>query len=202
MTGAPPAAPDQGTSRPSSPVTPDNQSDDRDHGEAPRSPDDPTPEAETPPPPPEESPRAPVGPATVRLEPSARLLSVGQQVGVRVVIEGATDAASVPFRVVFDPAVLRFARAQQGPFLGRDGNAVAFMAGPNQDGGQVIVGLSRLGEVAGLSGSGDLCTLTFTAIGPGATGLIFDDAKIRTAEGDLASATFVPAALQVRPVAP
>jgi hypothetical protein len=122
---------------------------------------------------------------------------VGGPLVLHVLIDGALDAASVPFHVVFNPAVLRFERGDEGPFLS-GGGQTAFFASPTSTGERVVVGLSRLGAEQGVSGSGELCRLQFTAIGAGDTALAFDRAKIRGVRNTILPASFAPARVTVR----
>ncbi|MCP3980516.1 MAG: hypothetical protein GY716_14535 [bacterium] len=123
--------------------------------------------------------------------------SIGDTVSVTMLIDFATDVGHAPFHLLFNPAVLRFEQGSEGPFLGSDGNPTAFFAAPSSAGGAVVVGLSRLGRVPGVSGQGELCTLQFTAIGSGPAGLAFSRAKVRAPDTRILESAFLPAALTV-----
>jgi len=123
---------------------------------------------------------------------------VGDRVTLRVVIENARDVGSVPFYVVFDPAVLRFEGGQQGPFLGSDGRQMAFFASPTSSGNTVVIGLSRLGAGDGISGAGELCALQFTAIGAGNAGFAFAREKVRDSLNRIVPGVFQATALTIR----
>ena len=56
----------------------------------------------------------------------------------------------------------------------------------------VAVGLSRLGRGDGIDGSGQLCVIHFTAVGPGQTPIQFSRAKVRDAENRIVPAVFEP----------
>jgi hypothetical protein len=121
---------------------------------------------------------------------SAGYLSVGELVTVQIVIDGATDVGHTPFHVLYDPAVLRFVGGDEGSFLGSDGQPTAFFASATSDGASVVVGLSRLGRVPGISGGGDLCQLHFEVVGPGNARLAFSRAKVRDSSNRIVSAIF------------
>jgi hypothetical protein len=135
---------------------------------------------------------------TVRMASEASELRVGTSFAVRILIEGAQDVGSVPFHVRFDPAVLRFESGAEGGFLGSDGRETAFLAAPTSSGDTVVVGLSRLGAGQGIAGGGELCTLRFTAIGPGNAGLGFASAKVRDSSNRIVPSVFQPVSLMVR----
>ena len=125
-------------------------------------------------------------------------LGVGERFAVVVKIRDATDVGHVPFHVAYDPAILRFESGEEGPFLRSDGGQTAFFAAPTSNAGSVVVGLSRLGRVPGVSGGGDLCTLHFEAVGPGTTLLVFQREKVRKADHSIVNASFERASLVVR----
>ncbi len=132
---------------------------------------------------------APGGPPRIRIAVSGTP-SAGAQVAVRIMFDNARNVASVPFHVVFDPAVLQFTRATQGGLLGADGQQATLMAAVTADGNRLVVGDARLGPVPGISGSGELCTLWFTAVGPGVSPLAFDQASVWSAGGGTADVPF------------
>jgi general secretion pathway protein D len=123
------------------------------------------------------------------------VVSVGDRVTLRIEIQGADDVGSVPFHVVFDPAVLRFEAGREGTFMNRGGRQTAFFAAPMSNGSDVAVGLSRLGRGDGIEGSGELCTLTFTVLGPGDASLAFVRAQVRDAQNRIVPADFQPTVL-------
>jgi hypothetical protein len=94
--------------------------------------------------------------------------------------------------------VLLFESGSQAGFLGGDGRPTAFFASPTRSGDTVVVGLSRLGGGAGMNGSGELCTLRFTVIGPGPTGLAFQSAKVRDGANRIVPAVFGAVALSAK----
>lgn len=127
--------------------------------------------------------------------PSAVRVAVGDPLSIHVEIVGAADVGSVPFHVVYDPAVLRFEGGREGTFLKGDGRSTAFFAAPMSDGSEAVIGLSRLGAGDGIGGGGELCTLNFTAVGPGDAGLAFTRAHVRDSANRIVPAAFLPASV-------
>ena len=107
--------------------------------------------------------------ATVRLVPSAPSFRVGDRVTVEVRIENATNVGSVPYHLRYNrTAVLEYVPpANQGPFLNSDGTNTVFLANDAPGGGEIIVGLSRLGGGDGMSGSGTLGVVPVSGHSPG-----------------------------------
>jgi general secretion pathway protein D len=131
------------------------------------------------------SARAPAVDSTrVVIRPSSGEVPVGSSVELTVTISGATDVASVPFQLLFNPAVLRFENGQEKRFLGGDGRATVFLVAPGPDKARVVVGHSRLGQGPGIAGSGVLCSLTFVAIGAGDAGFALERAAVIDSSGE------------------
>ncbi len=129
---------------------------------------------------------------------NASEVGVGDRVSLHVVIQGALDVGSVPFHLVFNPAVLRFEGSEQGPFLGSDGRQTAYLASTTSSGDTVVVGLSRLGPGNGISGDGELCVLRFTAVGSGYAVLAFAHEKVRDSSNRIVPGVFQNASVTVR----
>jgi general secretion pathway protein D len=164
---------------------------------------DEAPPAEEPPaeePPPdtggEQGENPPTGNANVLLVPSATSYRVGDRVIVEVRIDGAANVGSVPFHLKYNRAVLEFIPpAVQGPFLSADGANTVFLANDVGGGGEIVVGLSRLGGSEGVSGSGTLATFQFQAIGAGDCGFAWTGAAVKDPQ-----ARNLPASFATRPV--
>jgi hypothetical protein len=138
----------------------------------------------------------------VQLIPAATELFVGDHLAVVVLISGASDVGHVPFHLLFNSQVLNFEYGEEGLFLGSDGGQTAFFAAAASGGGSVVVGLSRLGRSEGVSGSGELCVLHFTAVGPGSTTLTFSREKVKDGSNQILPALFVPVSINVHGMVP
>jgi general secretion pathway protein D len=91
-------------------------------------------------------------------------------------INGATDAALIPLKIHFDPAVLSLVNVASGNLLNRDGQPAQIVH--SDDGkGNLTVAASRPPHTPGVSGSGTVCVLTFQAKASGTTGLVFTNAS-------------------------
>ena len=162
------------------------------------------PPQETPeePPPPATPPdkKEPPPPAVVRLIPSAPAYRVGDRVVVEVRVENGTGVGSVPFHLRYNRQALEFVPpGVQGPFLGSDGTGTVFLANDAAGGGEVVVGLSRLGGGEGVNGSGVLATFQFQAVAPGDCGFAFTGASVKDGMARNLPSTFLTAAVQVQP---
>jgi len=147
-----------------------------------------------------ENPPQPAGPATVRLVPSAPSYRVGDRVIVEVRIDGGTNVGSVPFHLRYNRAVLEFVPpAVQGPFLSADGTNTVFLANDVGGGGEIVVGLSRLGGTEGVTGSGTLATFQFQAIAGGDCGFAWTGAAVKDPQARNLPASFLTAPVSVEP---
>jgi len=150
--------------------------------------------------PPGDSTKTPAGPATVRLVPSAPTYKVGDRVIVEVRIENGTNVGSVPFHLRYNRQALEFVPpAVQGPFLSSDGANTVFLANDSGGGGEIVVGLSRLGGGDGISGSGTLATFQFQATNPGDSGFGWTSAAVKDPQAQNLPASFLTAPVAVQP---
>lgn len=97
-------------------------------------------------------------------------LANGSSFQVPILLNSATDIASVPVQIQYDPAKLALVNVAAGDLLNRDGQAVALIHRDDGPGNLTIVA-SRPPGTAGISGSGSVCVLTFQAKAAGTTTL-------------------------------
>ncbi len=104
------------------------------------------------------------------LTPPAGPLAAGATFQVPIVLSGATDIASVPIQLQYDPAKLSLINVAAGDLLNRDAQAVALIHRDDPPGNLTIVAARPPGAV-GISGTGTVCVLTFQAKAAGDTAL-------------------------------
>lgn len=96
----------------------------------------------------------------------------------------------VAFDLGYPASVLAFDGATAGGFLAEGGVQVSLQIA--EETGNLIVGVTRLGDVPGASGSGTLLTLRFRGVGSGTGALSFSRAQAIGADGrPLGGTTFV-----------
>jgi general secretion pathway protein D len=101
-------------------------------------------------------------PVSVALAAPSTAPKVGSNFQVAVNVSGGSDVFSVPLQLQYDPTKLTLINVDTGNYLGHDGQTVALVHRDDGAGG-VAVSASRPPGVAGVSGSGQLCVLTFQA---------------------------------------
>jgi len=98
-------------------------------------------------------------------------VTVGKTFEVPVVLSGGRDVASVTLQVQYDPAKLSLVNVTQGDLLSRGNQAVGLVH--RDDGpGSITITASRPPGVAGVSGAGVVCVLSFQAKVAGASNLV------------------------------
>lgn len=84
-----------------------------------------------------------------------------------------------PIRIKWDPKVLRLNEIVSGELLARDGQKVTTAKDIRNDAGEAWVTMNRMPGSGGVSGSGTLAMLSFTAIGKGTTTVTVTEAGIK-----------------------
>lgn len=120
-----------------------------------------------PPPPPPPAPGIVFTPASGGGQSGFGLAAGGGGGTTTLVLElrasGVQDVYGVAFDLDYPETVLRFERATQGAALSAGGAFATSFQAVESPAGNLVVGLSRLGAVGGMSGSGTLLTLEFSA---------------------------------------
>jgi hypothetical protein len=95
-----------------------------------------------------------------------------------------TDVYGVAFDLVYPSAVLDFQDAEEGSFLDQGGAVDTSLQVAENPDGTLVVGLSRLGQVAGRSGTGSLVRFEFARRAAGSGDLRFEDNLAFNAAGN------------------
>jgi len=118
--------------------------------------------------------------AKVVISPASGAVPLGSTFTRTVDVRDVKNVFFSAFDVAYDPKVIEFVMpAEEGTFLNKSVPHSTSMqvALQNAAQGRVVVGLTRLGPIGDVSGDGTLLTLTFKAVGPGATTLAFTNPK-------------------------
>jgi general secretion pathway protein D len=126
---------------------------------------------ETPPPAAQTPAPANIGgpPVSFTVVPPDSNQAVGSTFQVAVMLGNGRDVYSVPLQLQFNPALLQLVNVDAGDFLSKDGQAVSLVH--REDKGLVAISSIRPPNTKGVTGAGNLCTLTFKAIAPGDSSL-------------------------------
>ncbi len=138
----------------------------------------PKPEAEAPAPP---APEPAVG-ARMVFMPAAVQAKAGETVSVSLNLENVTDVFNTPMRLKFNQQLLRLEEVTVGGLMTGDGQQPIFARNILNDVGEASVLLNRLPGSSGVSGSGALLVLTFTALGPGTAEVGMSELTVRNSQ--------------------
>jgi len=148
----------------------------------------------------DEERQEPTGPAVVNLVPNALSYRVGEVLIVEVQVGNAHNVGSIPFHLRYNKDVLQFVSpAGEGAFMRSDGANTVFLASDTGGGGEIVVGLSRMGVSEGATGAGTLATFQFQAINPGSCGFAFTGASVKDPQARNLPAAFNTANVEVQP---
>ncbi|MGJ5818865.1 cohesin domain-containing protein [Paludibaculum fermentans] len=126
-------------------------------------------------------PTAGPGTPTLLLRPSASQVSPAESFSVTLQVDNVTDLFTAPMRVTYDNKVLKLVEVTKGDFMGGDGQQVTFSESKVDAQGMAIVNMNRLPGAGGISGSGTLVNLKFTAVAAGTSQITLADLTMRDA---------------------
>jgi len=112
----------------------------------------------------------PLQPVSLAVAPPNSTHPLGSTFMASVVLANAHDVFAVPLQVQFDPKILQLVDVEAGGLLGGDGQPVALVH-RDEGNGLVTISASRPPGVGGVNGQGEVCVLTFKAIGAGDTNI-------------------------------
>ncbi len=139
------------------------------------------PQQATPPPPQAAAPI--LGPqgvgAVLSFDPPTFSQSPGTTFAVNVSVTGAQNVYSIPAQINYDPKTLELVNVSSGPFLSKDGQAVALVNRNDPLTGTLNITATRPPGAGGVSGDGQVFTLTFMAKGSGQSNLTISRAQMR-----------------------
>jgi hypothetical protein len=125
------------------------------------------------------TPATPGGAAVLVFNPGRVQAQLSSQVTIGLQAQNMTDLASVPVKVRWDPKVLRLEMIAPGALLTQDGKIVAPSLDIRNDTGDASIDVNRVAGAGGVSGTGPLFQLTFTAVGKGTTNVTVTEVQLK-----------------------
>ena len=115
----------------------------------------------------------------VSISPSVEEVASGVTFSRTVEVQDIGDSFYIAFDLTFDPNVIQFVNASEGPFFTGNAADPTSVQAALQDGvqGRLTIGLTRLGLIGNVSGTGTLMTLVFQAVGQGTSQLVFEQPR-------------------------
>jgi general secretion pathway protein D len=123
-------------------------------------------------------PETAVAGAVLELKPATAAAEVGQDVRFDVSLSDVKNLYGAIITLAYDPKVVDFKSAAEGPFLKTDGQQTSFLFSNNIKAGTVDLYITRIGDVGGVQGSGILSTVLFQCRSAGASPFQFKSVKI------------------------
>ena len=115
----------------------------------------------------------------VYVDPDISRVGMGQMRSVDLRVQDVDDLFGVNIDLHYDSEVIAVESIVEGDFLNQSGtDPTSSMPYVDNHRGLANIGITRLGDIGGVSGSGILCTIQFRARTPGTTQLTIDDAKL------------------------
>jgi general secretion pathway protein D len=117
----------------------------------------------------------------ISFDPATISQKVGSTFVVNVMLNGAQNISSVPVQVAYDPKMLQLVNISNGDLLSKDGQPVALVHREDTRAGSIQMTATRPPSTPGVSGNGNVFSLTFLAVKSGQVTLSVSRAVLRDA---------------------
>ncbi len=136
--------------------------------------------------------------SSLTIVPAQESTGIGQDARFDVAAAGLRDLYGAIVTISYDPAVVEFKSAGEGPLLRQDGQQTSFLFSNNIKAGTVDVYLTRIGDVGGVSGKGNLFSIVFQGKAGGSSDITVKSAKLTTYKREQLRADLHGAAVRVQ----
>jgi hypothetical protein len=99
----------------------------------------------------------------VEIRPIEETVQIGQEARFELNAASIKNFYGAMVTLSYDPKVVEFKIANEGTLLKKDGQQTSFLFSNNVGAGTVNLYMTRMGDVGGVDGAGNLCTLIFQA---------------------------------------
>jgi general secretion pathway protein D len=128
--------------------------------------------------------------AHARFLPANIITPVGSTVVVNVELTDAANITAVStLRVRYNPAELRLNEISPGALLARDGARLNTVKEISNEQGEAVISIARPDGAPGVSGTGAIAGLTFTAIAPGSSPVEVSELSVSDSQGGVVTAS-------------
>jgi general secretion pathway protein D len=117
---------------------------------------------------------------SLELRPVEASSKVGQDVQFDLAVGNVKELYGAIMTISYDPRVVDFKTALEGPFLKKDGQQTSFLFSNNIKAGTVDLYLTRIGDVGNVGGGGSLGTIVFQSKAAGQCPVQFKSVKLNT----------------------
>ncbi len=135
----------------------------------------------------------------IHIDPELKTVtSVGETFTVQVKINNGSDVFAVPFDIGYDPDILEVIGLHEGSYLKKDGGQTTFLTSIDKNKGKIRLGLTRLGKLGGINGSGTLASIAFKVLKNRPTSLSLVNGKPMDSKLNVLPAKFVRGQIKVQ----
>lgn len=138
-------------------------------------------------------------PARVSFSPATLQATNGARVTVNVQVEnGANLGSMAPLRIKYDAELLRLEDIAPGDIFSRGGGGATSTKDIQNDTGEASITISRLPGAPGVTGTGTLAVLTFTAIGSGQAPVTIEELALKDPQSQALAAATASLGVQIQ----
>ncbi|MFH1860018.1 MAG: cohesin domain-containing protein, partial [bacterium] len=137
--------------------------------------------------------------ATLKIAPPTMHITHSQPFTVNINIEEVADLYGASFDLIFDAAKLTVVKVEEGDFLRQATVSTSFLSRIDNEQGRVVIGLTRLGTVTGVSGSGTLVSITLRAKFSGTATIMIKNTLLKNSQLDVIPATLLDGLVIINP---
>jgi len=141
---------------------------------------------------------APAAPTRLSFRPPVLETQVGATFSLELEVENVKDLFAAPFRLKFDPQLLRLNEVKAGSLLSGDGRQIIFTRNILNDTGDAMVNLNRTPGSGGINGSGTLASFTFQAVARGKAAVTFAQLDLRDSQLQIIAAQPPQASVNIK----
>ncbi len=120
---------------------------------------------------------APAAPS-LEIKPADAAGQLGQELRFDIMAAGMKKLYGAIITLAYDPKIIEFKSASEADFLKKDGQQTSFLFSNNIQAGTVDIYLTRIGNVDGVDGAGNLCSLMFQGKSGGTSDISFKSLKL------------------------
>ncbi|NTW58093.1 MAG: hypothetical protein HGA43_02850 [Nitrospirae bacterium] len=125
-----------------------------------------------------EVPEAASAAAVLEIKPGEMAAAVGQEARFELSVAGVRDLYGAIITLSYDPKIVDFKAAAEGAFLKKDNQQTSFLFSNNLKAGTVDIYITRIGDVGGIEGTGNLCTVLLQGKSVGTSPVMFKSVKL------------------------
>jgi hypothetical protein len=114
----------------------------------------------------------------VEIKPMNASVNVGQEVRFDLTAGSVQNLYGAIVTLNYDPKIIEFKVASEGTLLKKDNQQTSFLYSNNIKAGTLDVYMTRIGDVGGVDGTGNLCALVFQAKSKGTSAVSMTSVKL------------------------